>query len=72
MPYYQQDQYYCIDMLFSLAVAGRWYCKAEDDDGKVRLIRTGRMESFLGLKTRMNSMFFYSIQVGMNSHEDGG
>jgi hypothetical protein len=48
-PNYQQEQYFCIDLLFSLAVEGQLFRKVKDEKGKLRLLSTARLDSFMEL-----------------------
>lgn len=45
-PNYNQEQYPVIDLMFSLALAGRLYVKANNENGKPALIETGAMEIY--------------------------
>ena len=38
-PNYNQDQYFVIDLMFSLVLAGKLYVKANDENGKLRLLK---------------------------------
>lgn len=48
-PNYNQDLYPAIDLMFSLALDGKLYIKANDEEGKARLIKTPCFESFQAL-----------------------
>ena len=48
-PSYNQDKYFAIDLMFSLALASKLYIKVKDEKGKVRLLKTDRIESFKNL-----------------------
>ncbi|MTI83097.1 MAG: plasmid pRiA4b ORF-3 family protein [Firmicutes bacterium] len=45
-PNYNQDQYPVIELMFSLALAGRLYVRANDDRGKSVLLKTPVLESY--------------------------
>ena len=48
-PNYNQEQYPVIDLMFSLALAGRLYVKANNEEGNPALVETGAMESYKAL-----------------------
>jgi len=48
-PSYNQDKYFAIDLMFTLALASKLYIKAKDEKGKVRLFKTDKLESFQNL-----------------------
>ncbi|MDR3594745.1 hypothetical protein [Clostridium sp.] len=48
-PSYNQDKYFAIDLMFSLALVSKLYIKANDEKGKVRLFKTDKLESFQNL-----------------------
>ncbi len=45
-PNYQQDQYYCLDLLFDLALASGLYRKVVNDSGKTTLQQAERMVDY--------------------------
>jgi hypothetical protein len=48
-PNYNQDQYPAIDLMFSLALFSKLYIRANDEKGKLKLIKTPNIESFQSL-----------------------
>lgn len=48
-PHYNQDLYPAIDLMFSLALTGKLYIKADDENGKLKLLKTPCFESFQSL-----------------------
>ncbi len=48
-PNYNQDQYPVIDLMFSLALSSKLYLRANDEKGKLKLIKTPGMETFQSL-----------------------
>jgi len=48
-PNYQQEQYFCLDLLFSLALEGLLFVKVRDNKGRLLLQRTERLNNFLQL-----------------------
>ena len=60
-PNYNQDQYPVIDLMFSLALEGRLYVKANDEKGKPSLIETDSMASFKSLN--IYEKYVYLLQT---------
>ena len=48
-PSYNQDKYFAIDLMFTLSLVSKLFIKASDEKGKVRLLKTHNLESFLNL-----------------------
>lgn len=60
-PNYNQDQYPVIDLMFSLALAGRLYVKANDEKGKAVLVKTPVLESYQQLN--LHEKYIYLLQT---------
>ena len=60
-PNYNQDQYPVIDLMFSLALAGRLYVKANDEKGKAVLVKTPVLESYQCLN--LHEKYVYLLQT---------
>ena len=60
-PNYNQDQYPVIDLMFSLALAGRLYVKGNDEKGKAALLKTPMMESYQRLN--LYEKYIYLLQT---------
>lgn len=58
---YNQDKYFAIDLMFSLALASKLYIKADDEKGKVRLFKTDKLEAFNESLYDVSSHFYVSI-----------
>lgn len=56
-PNYNQEQYPVIDLMFSLAMAGGLYVKANNEKGTPALVETVAMESFKALTRREKYVF---------------
>lgn len=48
-PSYNQDKYFAIDLMFTLALSSKLYIRANDENGKLRLLKTPKLESFQNL-----------------------
>ncbi len=60
-PNYTQDQYPVIDLMFLLALAGRFYIKANDEKGKAVLVKTPALESYQRLN--LHEKYVYLLQT---------
>lgn len=60
-PNYTRDQYPIIDLIFSLALAGGLYIKANDKKGKAVLIRTSANKDFKNLN--MHEKYIFLLQT---------
>ncbi|WP_373844948.1 plasmid pRiA4b ORF-3 family protein [Clostridium sp.] len=58
-PNYNQDQYLVIDLMFSLAVDSNLYVIGSNDKGKLSLMRTAKIESFLELNNFEKYVFLF-------------
>lgn len=48
-PSYNQDKYYAIDLMFELSLSSKLFIKVSDEKGKVRLLKTNKLEDYLDL-----------------------
>ena len=72
-PSYNQDKYFAIDLMFTLALTSKLYIKARDEKGKARLLKTDKSESFQNLNEDEEYIFLlqtywtkYDFEVKFN------
>ena len=58
-PSYQQEHYYCLDLLFSLALEGQLFVKVKDEKDRLRLQGTKRLEQFQQLNRYEQYIFLW-------------
>ncbi|OOM76111.1 plasmid pRiA4b ORF-3-like protein [Clostridium puniceum] len=48
-PSHNQDKYFAIDLMFELSLSSKLFIKVSDEKGKVRLVKTEKLENYLNL-----------------------
>ena len=67
---YNQDQYPVIDLMFELALVGKLYVKANNEEGKLNLLKTPNLESYKSLNEYEKYVFLLQIYWTKYSFEE--